>query len=72
MGEYAGLIEMIFFYSIAIGFGVWQWWKMKSELKRDRAARAEREAKERSETKAATPSEVSSYGPSPGASDKAA
>ncbi|MDJ0643226.1 MAG: hypothetical protein QNJ15_10435 [Erythrobacter sp.] len=47
MENYAGLIEMVFFYGIAISFGVWQWWKMRRELKQSRAERAEREAAER-------------------------
>ena len=44
MGGYLGLIELLFFYSIAISVGVWQWWKMRREV---REMRAEREAKER-------------------------
>ena len=47
MGNYAGLIEMIFFYSIAIGFGVWQWWKMRREVREARERKAaEARAKE--------------------------
>ncbi len=46
MENYGGLIEMVFFYSIAIGVGVWQWWKMRRELREMRAERAEREATE--------------------------
>ncbi|WP_298468361.1 hypothetical protein [uncultured Erythrobacter sp.] len=65
MENYAGLIEMLFFYGIAISFGVWQWWKMRREV---REMRAEREARERAEAEAATPSDA----PSPAASDTAA
>lgn len=35
----AGLIEMAFFYSIALGFGIWQVVKMRREIARDRLAR---------------------------------
>ena len=48
-GELFGFIEIIFFYGIAIGFGVWQWWKTDKELKKTRAERLEREAKEAEE-----------------------
>lgn len=41
-----GWIELIFFYGIAIGFGVWQVWKTDKELKKTRAERLEREAAE--------------------------
>lgn len=35
----AGLVEMTFFYSIALGFGVWQVIKMRRAVARDRLAR---------------------------------
>ena len=38
----AGLIEMGFFYGIALGIGVWQVVKMRRMVARDRAAEAER------------------------------
>lgn len=47
MENYAGLIEMAFFYGIAISFGVWQWWKMRREVRESRERRAaEAQAKE--------------------------
>ena len=48
-GGLFGFIEIIFFYGIAIGFGVWQWWKTDKLLKQTRAERLEREAKEAEE-----------------------
>lgn len=60
-----GLIELLFFYGIAIGVAYWQWAKMRREVRKMRAERLEREAKEREE---ATPSDAAS----PEASDKAA
>lgn len=42
-----GWVELVFFYGIAIGFGVWQWLKMDRMLKKTRADRAAREAAER-------------------------
>ncbi len=65
MENYAGLIEMLFFYGIAISVGVWQWWKMRREV---REMRAEREARERAEAEGANPS----GGAPPEASDTAA
>lgn len=44
-----GWIEIIFFYGIAIGFGIWQVWKTDKELKKTRAERLEREAREAAE-----------------------
>ncbi|MEM7690636.1 MAG: hypothetical protein AAF291_16600 [Pseudomonadota bacterium] len=44
-----GWIEIIFFYGIAITFGVWQVWKTDKELKKTRAERLEREAREAEE-----------------------
>ena len=41
-----GLIELVFFYSIAVGFGVWQWFKMDRMLKKTRAETSAREAEE--------------------------
>ncbi len=37
-----GLIEMGFFYALALGVGIWQVVKMRRELARDRAAEEER------------------------------
>ena len=45
-GGLFGFIEIIFFYGIAIGFGVWQVWKTDKELKKTRAEREAREAEE--------------------------
>lgn len=42
-----GWIELVFFYGIAIGFGVWQWVKMDRMLKRTRAERAAKQAAEK-------------------------
>ncbi len=42
-----GWIELVLFYGIAIGFGVWQWVKMDRMLKKTRAEKAAREAAER-------------------------
>ena len=47
-----GWIEIIFFYGIAIGFGLWQVWKTDKELKKTRAERLEREAREAEEAAA--------------------
>ena len=47
-----GWIEIIFFYGIAIGFGLWQWWKTDKLLKQTRAERLEREAREAEEAAA--------------------
>jgi hypothetical protein len=46
MGE-MGWIEIVLFYGIAIGIGVWQWLKMDRMLKQTRAEKAAREAAER-------------------------
>lgn len=37
----AGLIELAFSFSVAIGIGVWQVVKMRREIARDRAAKGE-------------------------------
>ncbi|MEE4316171.1 hypothetical protein [Erythrobacter dokdonensis] len=42
-----GWIEIVFFYGIAIGFGVWQWLKMDRMLKKTRAEKAAKEAAEK-------------------------
>lgn len=42
-GEY-GWIELVLFYGIAIGFGVWQWVKMDRMLKKTRAEKAAKES----------------------------
>jgi len=41
-------IELVFFYGIAMGFGIWQWQKMRRELRQSREARAAKEAEEAS------------------------
>jgi hypothetical protein len=41
-----GWIELVFFYGIAIGIGVWQYLKMDRMLKKTRAERAAKEAAE--------------------------
>jgi hypothetical protein len=45
MGNF-GWIEIVLFYGIAIGFGVWQFWKMDRMLKKTRAEKAAKEATE--------------------------
>jgi len=42
-----GWIELVFFYGLAIGFGVWQWLAMDRKLRKTREERAAREAAER-------------------------
>lgn len=42
-----GWIEIVLFYGGAIGFGVWQFWKMDRMLKKTRAEREAKEAAER-------------------------
>lgn len=42
-----GWIEIVLFYGVAIGFGVWQWLAMDRMLKKTRAEREAREAAER-------------------------
>ena len=42
-----GWIELVFFYGVTIGFGVWQWLKMDRMLKKTRAEREAKEAAER-------------------------
>lgn len=41
-----GWIEIVMFYGIAIGFGVWQFWKTDRLLKRTRAENAAKKAAE--------------------------
>jgi hypothetical protein len=41
-----GWIEIVMFYGIAIGFGVWQFWKTDRLLKRTRAENAAKKANE--------------------------
>jgi len=48
-GGLFGFIEIIFFYGIAIGFGVWQVWKTDKLHKKTVAERLEREAHEAAE-----------------------
>ena len=40
--SYAGLIEMVFVYSIALGIGIWQVIKMRRQIAADRAAKEAR------------------------------
>jgi hypothetical protein len=44
-GNY-GWIELVLFYGIAIGFGLWQYFSMDRKLKRTRAEKAAKEAAE--------------------------
>lgn len=53
-----GWIEIVLFYGVAIGFGIWQWVSMDRKLK---ATRAEREAKEAAE-RDGNPSDSESLG----------
>ncbi|SHN51697.1 hypothetical protein SAMN02745193_00701 [Erythrobacter sanguineus] len=46
MGD-MGWIEIVLFYGVAIGFGVWQYVSMDRKLKKTRAERAAKEAAER-------------------------
>lgn len=39
-----GWIELVLFYGVAIGFGLWQYLKMDRMLKKSRAEKAAREA----------------------------
>lgn len=41
-----GWIELVLFYGVAIGFGLWQYFAMDRKLKRTRAEKAAREAAE--------------------------
>lgn len=68
MENYAGLIEMFFFYGIAISFGVWQWLKMRREVREMRAEREAREARERAAAEQPIDPDASPHA----ASDKAA
>ena len=45
----ASLIEMGFFYALALGVGIWQVVKMRREIARDRAAEEERRKSGRSD-----------------------
>lgn len=44
-GNY-GWIELVLFYGIAIGFGLWQWLSMDRLLKKTRAEKAAKQAAE--------------------------
>ena len=44
-GNY-GWIELVLFYGIAVGFGVWQWVSMDRLLKKTRAEKAAKDAAE--------------------------
>lgn len=48
-----GWIELVFFYGVAIGFGVWQWIKMDRMLKKTRAEKAAKEAAQREDNRPA-------------------
>lgn len=52
--ENYGWIELVFFYGIALGFGLWQWLKMRRELRQSREAKAAKEAEDAA-AKAETP-----------------
>jgi hypothetical protein len=39
----AGLVEMIFVYAVALGFGVWQLVSVRRQMRRDREAKRETE-----------------------------
>lgn len=54
MGE-MGWIEIVLFYGIAIGFGVWQWIKMDRMLKKTRAEKAARDAQEQQQNPPPSP-----------------
>lgn len=41
-----GWIELVLFYGVAIGFGLWQYFSMDRKLKRTRAEKAARKAAE--------------------------
>jgi len=41
-----GWIELVFFYGIAIGFGIWQYVSVSRTLEKTRAERRAREAEE--------------------------
>ena len=58
MGAYLGLIELLFFYGIAIGIAFWQWSKMRRELRESRERKA-REAAEKEASVGATSPEAS-------------
>lgn len=45
MGD-MGWIEIVLFYGIAIGFGVWQFWSTSRTLERTRAENAAKKAAE--------------------------
>jgi hypothetical protein len=48
-----GWIEIVLFYGVAIGFGLWQFWKTDRQLKRTRAENAAKAAAEDDNTPAA-------------------
>jgi hypothetical protein len=39
----AGLVEMIFVYAVALGFGIWQLVSVRRELRRDKEAKQKTE-----------------------------
>ena len=39
----AGLVEMIFVYVVALGFGIWQLVSVRRELRRDKEAKRDTE-----------------------------
>jgi hypothetical protein len=50
-----GWIEIVLFYGVAIGFGVWQFVAMDRKLKKTRAEGAEKAAREAAERDSAPP-----------------
>ena len=39
-----GWIELVFFYGLAISFGLWQYWSVSRDLKRTKEEKAKAEA----------------------------
>jgi hypothetical protein len=50
-----GWIELVLFYGVAIGFGLWQYIAMDRKLKRTRAEKAAKEAAEAAARKEGPP-----------------
>lgn len=36
MSQYFGLIEIVFTATVALGFGLWQYWSVSREIRRDK------------------------------------
>lgn len=47
MAQNYGWIELVLFYGIAVGFGLWQYFSMDRMLKRTRAEKAAKQAAEK-------------------------